>query len=47
MVWSCQEEELDAPVKRCESISLPDGRRGRGWSKKSEKEVIKYDLKFI
>jgi len=26
---------VDAPVRRCESISLPDGRRGRGRPKKS------------
>jgi len=38
---------VDAPVRRCESIFLPDGRRDRGRSTKSWKEVIKYLLKFI
>ena len=38
---------MDAPVRRCKSISFPNGRRGRGRSRKSLEEVIKYDLKFL
>ena len=38
---------VDDPVKRCESISLPEDRRGRGRPKKSWKEVIRYDFKFL
>jgi len=37
---------VDALVRRCESISLPDGKRSRGRSKKSWKEVIKYDFEI-
>ena len=33
-----------APVRRCEFIALPDGKRGRGRPKKSLDEVIREDL---
>ena len=46
MVWSHQ-ESVDAPVRRCESINLPGYKRGRGWPKRSWREAIRYDLKFI
>ena len=36
-----------APVRRCESIDLPGGKRGRGRPKKSLDEVIKEDLKVV
>jgi len=36
-----------APVRRCESIDLPGGKRGRGRSKKSLDEVIKENLKIV
>jgi len=36
-----------APVRRCESIDLPDGKRGRGRPKKSLDEVIREDLKVV
>ena len=45
MVWSCKEEEVDAPVRRCERINISEGRRGRGRPKKSLNEVIRVDLK--
>jgi len=38
---------VDAPVRRCESINLLSCKSGRGQSKKSWREVIRYDLKFI
>ena len=37
----------EAPVRRCESLSLGDGRRGRGRPKKSWKEVIRNDLTLL
>jgi len=33
-----------APVRRCELIDLPGGKRGRGRPKKSLDEVIREDL---
>ena len=38
---------VDAPVKRCEIIDIPGGKRGRGRSKKSLDEVIREDLKVV
>ena len=38
---------VDAPVRKCRSISLPEGMRGRGRPKKSWKEIIRYDLKLL
>ena len=38
---------VDAPVRRCERISIPEGKRGRGRPKKSLDEVIREDLKVI
>ena len=36
---------MDAPVRRCEMINIPGGKRGRGRPKKSLDEVIREDLK--
>jgi len=36
---------MDAPVRRCERINIPEGRRGRGRPKNSLDEVIRNDLK--
>ena len=38
---------VDAPVKRCEMINIPEGKRGRGPPKKSLDEVIREDLKVV
>ena len=38
---------MAAPVRRCELIDLPDGKRGRGRLKKSLDEVIREDLKVV
>lgn len=38
---------VDAPARRCETINILDGNRGRGRPKKSLGEVIKGDLKVI
>jgi len=36
---------VDAPVRRCERINIPDGRRGRGRPKKNLDEMIREDMK--
>ena len=36
-----------APVRRCERIDLPGGKRGRGRPKKSLDEVVREDLKVV
>jgi len=38
---------MAAPVRRCELIDLPGGKRGRGRPKKSLDEVIREDLKVV
>ena len=38
---------MAAPVRRCESIEIPGGKRGRGRSKKSLDEMIREDLKVV
>ena len=38
---------VDAPVRRCERINIPGGKRGRGRPKKSLDEVIWEDLKVV
>ena len=38
---------VDAPVRRCETINILDGNRGRGRPKKSLDEVIRGDLKVV
>ena len=38
---------VDAPVRRCEMINIPVGKRGRGRPKKSLDEVIRDDLKVV
>ena len=38
---------MAGPVRRCELIDLPGGKRGRGRPKKSLDEVIREDLKVV
>ena len=38
---------VDAPVRRCETINIPDGNRRRDRPKKSLDEVIRGDLKVV
>ena len=38
---------MAAPVRRCERIDLPSGKRGRGRPKKSLDEVVIEDLKVV
>ena len=38
---------MDVPVRRCETINIPVGFRGRGRPKKSLVEVIRGDLKVV
>ena len=38
---------MDAPVRRCGRIIIPEGKRGRGQPKKSLNEVIREDLKVV
>jgi len=38
---------VDAPVRRCEMINIPGGKRGRGRPKKSLDEVIREDLRVV
>ena len=40
-------KSVDALVRRCERIDIPEGRRGRGRPKKSLDEVIREDLKVV
>ena len=37
----------DAPMRRCERMTLADCKRGRGRPKKNWKETIREDLKFL
>ena len=36
-----------APVRRCERINPPGGKRGRGRPKKSLKEVVREDMRVV
>ena len=38
---------VDAPVRRCERINIPEGKRGRGRPKKRLDDVITGDLKVV
>ena len=38
---------MDVPVRRGETINIPEGKRGRGRPKKSLDEVIREDLKIV
>jgi len=38
---------MDAPVRRCERINIPEGKRGTGQPKKNLDEVIREDLKVV
>ena len=38
---------VDAPMRRCGIISIPEGRRGKGRPKKNMDEVIREDLKVV
>ena len=37
----------DAPMRRCERINVPNGKRGKGQPKKSLDELIREDLKVV
>ena len=37
----------DAPVRRCEMVNIPEGKRRRGRPKKSLDEVIREDVKVV
>ena len=38
---------MDAPVRRCERINIPEGKKERGRSKKSLNKAIRQDLKGL
>ena len=38
---------VDARVRRCETIDIPEGKRGRGRPKKSLDEMIREDLRVV
>jgi len=38
---------VDTPVRRCEWINIPEGKRGRGRLKKSLDKVIRDNLKVV
>ena len=38
---------VEALVRRCERVNIPEGKRGRGRPKKSLKEVIRKGLKVV
>jgi len=38
---------VDAPMRRCELINIPEGKRASGRPKKSLDEVIREDLKVV
>jgi len=38
---------VDAPMRRCEMINIPEGKRARGRLKKSVDEVIREDLRIV
>ena len=38
---------MDAPVRRCERISILEGKRERGRPKKSLDEIIREDLNVV
>jgi len=38
---------VDAPVRRCEMIDIPRGKRGRGRLKRSLNKVIRDGLKVV
>ena len=38
---------VNAAVRRCERINIPEGKRGRGRPKKSLDEVTREDLKIV
>ena len=48
LIWfGHMKRSMDAPVRRCERINIPEGKRGRGRPKKSLDEVIREDLKVV
>ena len=49
LIWfrHVKRRSLDAPMRRCERINIPEGKRRRGRSKKSLDEVIKDDWKVV
>ena len=42
-----KKSSVDAPVRSCERINIPEGKRDRGRLKKSLDEVIREDLKVV
>jgi len=46
-VGHVKRRSVEVPVKKCEMISIPEGKRGRGRPKKSLEEVIRDDLKVV
>ena len=38
---------VDAPVRRCKRINIPEGKRGRGRPKKGSDEMNREDLKVV
>ena len=47
MVWHVKRSSKNAPVRRCEMISLSGHGRGRGRPKKSWNEMNRNNFKFI
>jgi len=45
--FSHVKRSVDAPVRRCEKINIPEGKRGKGRLKKSLDDVIREDLKVV
>ena len=38
---------MDAPVRRCKKLDVPDHKRNRGRPKKDWRKVIRHDLKTL
>ncbi|PHU25135.1 hypothetical protein BC332_03467 [Capsicum chinense] len=47
MVWACDEEGADAPVRRCERLALDDFKRSRGRPKKYWRGMIRHDMEQL
>jgi len=42
-----KKRSVDTPVRRCEMINIPEGKRGRGRPMKILDEVIREDLRIV
>jgi len=42
-----KKRSVDAPLRRCDRINIPEGKRGRGRPKKNLDEVIRKDLRVV